>query len=176
MIHLVCVWLDLPMVWWVLLCAAKHPTLDFHEYGTTLHIWLSHSIPAHTCMIVHVNCWWLMIIYLSYIMNDGVNNVHVWLTLICVMSGSRILCIWELWWVVFSLMCLICLIVVMTHSPCAICVWILWWSRTLCSWEQMDRWIVMEDLVLEDVGKHVLWYMWHRGLGLSYFVLCIYLS
>jgi len=40
---------------------------------------------------------------------------------------------------------------VITHSLYVVCICILWWSRTLCSWEQMTRWIALRNLMLEDV-------------------------
>ena len=54
---------------------------------------------------------------------------------------------------------------VMTHSPCVICVWILWWSWTLCLWEQIVRWMVMENLMLKDAGTQCSNRMWYWGIG-----------
>ena len=54
---------------------------------------------------------------------------------------------------------------VITHNLCAICVWILWWSQTLCSWEQMIRWITMKNLMLEDMGTQCSDRMWHWDIG-----------
>jgi len=63
----------------------------------------------------------------------------------------------------FDYVLFICFVIffVITHSLCAICVWILWWSRTLCSWEQMTRWITLKNLVLKDVGTQCSNRMWH---------------
>ena len=52
---------------------------------------------------------------------------------------------------------------VMTHSLCIICIWILWWSRTLCSWEQMTKWMTLKNLVQEDAGTQFYDRMWHCG-------------
>ena len=63
--------------------------------------------------------------------------------------------------------CLVSLLVrnVITHSPCVVCVWILWWSWTLCSGEQMTRWIALRNHVLKDVGTQRSDRMWHWGIG-----------
>ena len=63
--------------------------------------------------------------------------------------------------------CLVSLLVrnVITHSPRVICVWILWWSWTLCSGEQMTRWIALRNHVLKDVGTQRSDRMWHWGIG-----------
>ena len=60
---------------------------------------------------------------------------------------------------------------VITHFLCIVCVWILWWSQTLCSWEQMTRWIALSNLVLEDVRaqfSNKMWY-WDIGFYIIYF-------
>ena len=54
---------------------------------------------------------------------------------------------------------------VLTHSLCVVCVWILWWSQTLCSREQMVRWMNMENLMLEDAGTQCFDRMWHWDMG-----------
>ena len=54
---------------------------------------------------------------------------------------------------------------VITHSLWVICVWILWWSRTLCSWEQMVRWITIENFTLEDVRIQYSNMMWNWDIG-----------
>ena len=63
--------------------------------------------------------------------------------------------------------CLVSLLVrnVITHSLCVVCVWILWWSWTLCSGEQMNRWMTMKNLMLEDTGTQRSDRMWHWGVG-----------
>ena len=63
--------------------------------------------------------------------------------------------------------CLVSLLVrnVITHSQFAVCVWILWWSWTLCSGEQMTRWIALRNHVLKDVGTQRSDRMWHWGIG-----------
>jgi len=63
--------------------------------------------------------------------------------------------------------CLVSLLVrnVITHSLCIVCVWILCWSWTLCSGEQMIRWIVLRNLVLKDVETQHSDRMWHWGIG-----------
>ena len=63
--------------------------------------------------------------------------------------------------------CFVSLLVrnVITHSPCVVCVWILWWSWTLCSGEQMTRWIALRNHVLKDVGTQRSDRMWHWGIG-----------
>ena len=60
------------MVRRVLLCAARRPTLDFHEYDTALHVGLSRSISVHTRMVVHflVDHCWLVIATLLCVVND----------------------------------------------------------------------------------------------------------
>ena len=50
---------------------------------------------------------------------------------------------------------------VMTHSLCVVCVWIMWWSQTLCSWDQMIRWMTMENLVLQDGWTRYSDRMWY---------------
>ena len=62
------------------------------------------------------------------------------------------------------------------HSLCAICIWILWWSWTLCSWEQMTRWMTLKNFVLEDVETLCSNRMWHWGrvfvlIAWCYFIL-----
>ena len=52
-----------------------------------------------------------------------------------------------------------------THSLCVVYVWILWWSRTLCSWEQMARWIALRNLVLEDAKTQCYDKIWHWGMS-----------
>ena len=54
---------------------------------------------------------------------------------------------------------------VITHSLCVVCVWILWWSWTLCSGEYMTRWIVLRNLVLNDVGTQCSDSIWHWGIS-----------
>ena len=63
--------------------------------------------------------------------------------------------------------CLVFLLVrnVITHFPCVVCVWILWWSWTLCSGEQMTRWIALRNHVLKDVETQRSDRMWHWGIG-----------
>ena len=53
---------------------------------------------------------------------------------------------------------------VITHSLRVVCVWILWWSQTLYSWEQIVRWMTMENLMLEDVGTQSFDRMWHWSI------------
>ena len=57
---------------------------------------------------------------------------------------------------------------VITHSLCVVCFWILWWSRTLSLWEQMVRWMALENLVLEDTETQCYDRTWHWGI-----ILCI---
>jgi len=63
--------------------------------------------------------------------------------------------------------CLASLLVrnVITHSPCVVYVWILWWSWTLCSGEQMTRWIALRNHVLKDVGTQHSDRIWNWGIG-----------
>ena len=53
------------------MCATKRPTLDFHEYGTALHVELSLSILVHTRVVVHfhVDHCWLVIATLWCVVN-----------------------------------------------------------------------------------------------------------
>ena len=74
--------------------------------------------------------------------------------------------------------CFVNFFCVITYSLCAICVWILWWSQTLCSWEQMTRWMTLKNLVLGDVRTQCSDRMWHWGwvfyfncIMLFYFIL-----
>ena len=54
------------------MCTAKRPTLDFHEYGTALHVRLSLSILVHTRVLMHflVDHCWLVIATLLCVVND----------------------------------------------------------------------------------------------------------
>ena len=52
-----------------------------------------------------------------------------------------------------------------THSLCVACVWIVWWSQTLCSWEQMVRWMTLKNLVLENTKTQCSNRMWHWGIS-----------
>ena len=54
---------------------------------------------------------------------------------------------------------------VITNSLCAIYVWILWWSRTLCTWEQMTRWMTLKNLVLKNIVIQYSDRMWHWSIG-----------
>ena len=54
---------------------------------------------------------------------------------------------------------------VITHSLCVVCVWIIWWSWTLCSGEQMTKWVVLRNLMLKDVGTQYSDRMWHWGIS-----------
>ena len=136
-------------------CVLLSAPRGFHEYGTALHVGLSLSISVHMRMVAILWCdvlndeWWVVVI------DELMRNSD--LLYLISMRIPTYYCI-----------------IVMTHSLCVVCVWILWWSRTLCSWEQMVRWIVMEDLVREDLGKHALWYMWHRGLGHCIFLFIVF--
>ena len=74
--------------------------------------------------------------------------------------------------------CFVNFFCVITYSLCAICVWILWWSQTLCSWEQMTRWMTLKNVVQEAVGTQCFDRMWHWGwvfyfncIMLFYFIL-----
>ena len=69
--------------------------------------------------------------------------------------------------------CLVSILVrnVITHSLCVVCVWILWWSWTLCSGEQMIRWIALRNLVLKDVKTQCSDRMWHWCIG--FYINCI---
>jgi len=60
---------------------------------------------------------------------------------------------------------------VITHSLHVVCVWMQWWSRTFCSWEQMIRWIAMENLMLEYAGTQCFGRMWHCDM--SFYIICI---
>ena len=60
---------------------------------------------------------------------------------------------------------------VITHSLRVVYVWILWWSRTFCSWENMVRWIAMENLMLEYAGTQCFGRMWHCDM--SFYIICI---
>ena len=81
----------------------------------------------------------------------------------------RELCLskWYLIYMICISSCLVSLLVrnVITHSQFAVCVWILWWSWTLCSGEQMIRWMALRILVLKDVKTQRSDRMWHWGIG-----------
>ena len=89
----------------------------------------------------------------------------------------------EMTWVVFNLyfIYMICISMlscfsllvrnVITHSLRVVYVWILWWSRTFCSWENMVRWIAMENLMLEYAGTQCFGRMWHCDM--SFYIICI---
>ena len=71
--------------------------------------------------------------------------------------------------------CLVSLLVrnVITHSPCVVCVWILWWSWTLCSGEQMIRWIALRNIMLKDVETQRSDRMWQWDI--SFYISCMML-
>ena len=89
---------------------------------------------------------------LCYTISGGMTN--------CV----KVSCISFIWYVY---LCYFSLLVrnVITHSLCVVCVWILWWSWTLYSWEQMVRWMVMKNFMLEDAGTQCSDRMWHWDMG-----------
>jgi len=60
---------------------------------------------------------------------------------------------------------------VITRSLYVVCVWILWWSWTLCSGEQMTRWIDLRNLVLKDVETQHFDRMWHWGI--EFYINCM---
>ena len=60
---------------------------------------------------------------------------------------------------------------VITHSLCVFCVWILWWSQALNSWEQMVRWMTMENVTLEAAGTQYSKWMWHWHM--DFCIICI---
>ena len=57
---------------------------------------------------------------------------------------------------------------VITHSLCFVCVWILSGSQSLCSWEQITRWITLKNLVLGDVRTQCSNRMWHWSMSLCF--------
>ena len=63
---------------------------------------------------------------------------------------------------------------VIVHSLCIVCIWILWWSQTLCSWEQMIRWMTLKNLVLEDVGTQYSDRMWPWGWVFTLIAWCYF--
>ena len=111
-------------------------------------------------------CVVLEMCYFEHMINVKVWNVILWLNLwdkwCYAMSGKMMQIV--LSWVCYTYVC-VCVCDfgylylfenVITHSLCVVCVWIPWWSRTLCSWENMTRWIALKNPVLGMPGHDAL--------------------
>ena len=146
-------------VWFVLSCTPRCPMRFFiNMVPHCIYDWVLVYLLHNACVFIDID--WL---------HDSVWSLNTWMmwkwirrvALRCDVTWQVVewdeLCLSKLYFVYMiciSILSHFFLLVrnVITHSLCVVCVWILWWSRTLCSWEKMVRWMVIENLMLEGVG------------------------
>lgn len=122
------------------------------------------------CIILELCCS-------KHVINVKVCNVFLWLNpwnkWCYIMSGKMIWIV--LRWTCYTYIIYICAFVylylfrsVIIHFLCVVCIWILWWFQTLCSWEQMTRWMTLNNLVLEDVETQCYDRIWHWNMDFCF--------